>query len=370
VPLAWQPHDFGVPPNDTEVRKALSVVQPDAAKLMAGSTGDKLQAHIISTAVTLLEQKLCYLKRETDSSGLSLSRAEQAVKNATAGAADALLFAANGHNSKPGLAWESFPAVLQAPLFDLFHQQGWITSLGLPVMQQQLPYSLPMDLQQYNAFICNPENKFFIAWWTEHYWFPVTTPTPAAYPWLHTRRLQLALTQDWVFTLAARLPAFWPVLKPAVAAGILPQQLLQVAHEAANQQPLSTAQLFIRRWVQQASAVVGIAALQLHSRADSLKAHAHKAAAVVPAVPLYMFTESWGSGSGGRSHGALTAVGAGDEGSRAGRAAPVMLYNESKKAVGVVRAVEGCTGAEQGMDAARVWPASKVLHSRRVKARR
>lgn len=160
------------------------------------------------------------------------------------------------------------------------------------------------------------------------------------------------------------------MLKPAVAAGILPQQLVQVAQAAATLQPLSTAQLFVRRWVQQAGTVVGIAAMQLLSKSGSRKAQARRTPAVLPVTPQHVIAESWGSGSGGRSYGALTAVGAGDEGSRAGRAASAVLYSDSKKAAGVVRAVEGCTGAEQQMDAARVRPASTVLCSRRLKARR
>jgi hypothetical protein len=357
-----------------KLHQALSVLQPTTDKLTAGSDGDRIQAHVISTAVSYLQQKLCLLQSETDTvtdiSRTNASGAERCVQEAREATADALLFAANAHNSKADIAWESFPAVLQAPLFDLFHQQGWITSLGLPVMQQQLHYSLPMDLQQYIAFTCNPRNQYFIATWSEHYWFPVITPTPAAYPWVHTRQMQQALTQDCVFTLAARLPAFWPVLKPAVAAGLLPQQLLQVAQESATQQLLSTVQLLVKRWMQQASTVVGIAALQLLSKADSLRVQVRKAAAELPVTPFDMMSESWGSGSGGRSYGALTAVGAGDESSRGGRGVSVVLYSESKKTAGVVHALEGCTDAQQQVGAARVRPVSIVLHSRHNKKAR
>jgi hypothetical protein len=93
-----------------------------------------------------------------------------------------------------------------------------------------------------------------------------------------------------------------------------------------------------------------------------------KASVALPVTPLATEGWDWGRGSGGRCYTALTAVGAGDGGSRAGKVLEVLLYTEAKRATDVAGAATGCTKVQQQMEPACLRPASTLLHA--IKARR
>jgi hypothetical protein len=86
---------------------------------------------------------------------------------------------------------------------------------------------------------------------------------------------------------------------------------------------------------------------------------------LLPITPLA--TDGWGwgsgSGSGGRCHTALTAVGAGNGGSRASKVLDVLLYTEGKKAAEVAGAAAGFADVQQQMEPARLRPISTLLRS-------
>jgi hypothetical protein len=290
----------------------------------------------------------------SDKAATNASRAARFISKATEQAAQALLSAANGTNSLPDIHWDSFPAAVRLQLRNVFQQQGWVTVLGIPVLQQQLPYEHRMGLNQYHSFIAN--NPYFIGYWDEDYWVDDITPTPAQYPWLHPRQLQDSLSEDQILSLSAQLPAFRAVLEAAVAASILPEQLLQQARAAAATAPLRTVELFIRPWVKQAAAAVSATSASILSSArlappaankpptSSASAQMFRSLRLPPLGTFRLGTgaadglpyvisnaEDRGSGSGGRCYGSITAVGSGDEGSGSGRRASVMLYGDAQQ---------------------------------------
>jgi hypothetical protein len=291
----------------------------------------------------------------SDTAATNASRAARFVSKATEQAAQALLSAANGTNSLPDICWDSFPATVRQQLLHLFQQQGWVSVLGFPVLQQQLPYERRMSLNQYHSFIVR--NPYFMGYWDEDYWVDEITPTPAQYPWLHPRQLRQSLTEDQILSLSAQLPAFQAVLEAAVAASILPEQLLLQARAGAATTPLSTTELFIHSWVKQAGAAVSAAvAASILSAARLAPAAASKRptsrgpaqmlrslrfpplgtfrlwAAVADELPdVFSSEEDRGSGSGGRCYVAITAVGFGDEGSGSGRRASVVPYGDAQQ---------------------------------------
>lgn len=311
---------------------------------------------------------LVYLQAQAanaDTAATNAARAARFVSRATEQASQLLLSAANSTNTLPDIQWDSFPAAIRQQLLTLFHQKGWISTLGHPILQKQLPYERPMGLSQYHSFITN--NPYYIAYWDEDFWVDQITPTPAHSPWLHPRQLQETLTEDQVLSLSAQLPAFQAVLEAAVAASVLPEQLLLEARQAAANSPASTIEVFIQHWVKQAGAAVSATAASILSR--------HKGARLVPipprrpsslVSPLFGplhnppltsgFTsggadgvgrvEDFGDGSGGRCYGAITAVGSGDEGNRPGGLASVTPYGDAQQQSDLVGGAEGIQNAD------------------------
>lgn len=283
-------------------------------------------------------------------------RAARFVAKATEQAAQLLLAAANGTNSRPDVDWEAFPAAIRQQLLALFQQQGWVSTLGFAVRSKQLPYERPMGLDQYHNFIIN--NPFYMAHFEESYWVDEITPTPAHFPWLHPRQLQQCLlSEDNVLSLCAHLPIFRPVLEVAVAARLLPQHLLLQAQQAAASTPRSTLEVFMQNWMQQAGAAVSATAASILSGRRRTAITVTKRAARRPSSGLasdkYSFTgnlrrtggisvsatadasshveDTRGDGRGGWSYGALTAVGSGDEGDQSAAAVAVLPYGDAQQ---------------------------------------
>lgn len=332
-----------IPLHYSQLRSALAILQQQLDSLLNGSKQDQVQGSLVAAATCIVIQR-CWSKEAAvtaqathhalDKAATNASRAARFVSKATAQAAQVLLAAANGTNTLPDIQWEHFPAVLQQHLLQFFHQHGWVSSLGFPARKQQLPYERSMGLQQYHSFITS--NPYYVAHWDEDYWNPQITPTPAQYPWLHPEELQEALTEDQVLSMSAQVPAFKPVLQAAVDASILPAQLLQDAHTAAATAPLSTAELFIQNWVQQAGGAVSVAAQKLLTQGLNHAGRIHRKSAALVRLSTRRVrskaegasVEGRGDGSGGHWRKVLTAVGAGDEGSRSGRSLQVLPYGD------------------------------------------
>lgn len=271
----------------------------------------------------------------------NLSRAQRFLGKATEQAAQLLLSAANGNNSLPDIRWHALPAAVREQLLQLFQQHGWVSVLGFPVLQKQLPYERPMDVARYHSFISS--NPFYISYWEEDYWIDSITPTPAQHPWVHLLQMQQALTDEVVINMSAHIPAFAAVLQAAADAGIVPEQLLVQAQKAAAQAhvPPSTTGMFIKHWVRQASGAVaafapglvlvnnnngaGSSLLQFAGFRVSLRTSQRGGGGKSFADS---FLEDTCDGSGGSCYGALTAVGSGDEGGRSGLAMSVVPVND------------------------------------------
>jgi hypothetical protein len=350
-----------IPLHYNQLRSALAILQQQLDTLLNGSKQDQVQGSLLAAAMCIVIQK-CWNKEAAataqathhalDKATTNASRAAHFVSKATAHAAQVLLSAANGTNTLPDIQWERFPAVLQQHLLQLFQQHGWVSSLGSPALKQQLPYERPMGLQQYHSFITS--NPYYVAHWDEDYWNPQITPTPAQHPWLHPDELQEALTEDQVLTMSAQVPAFKAVLQAAIDASILPAQLLQEAHTAAAKAPLSTAELLLQSWMQQAGSAVSVAAQKLLGQGLSHAGRIRRKSTALVRLRTRRArfnaegacAEDRGNGSGGHWRKVLTAVGSGDEGSRLGRSVQVLPYGDVQQ-----QGAEMAGGAEGLADA-------------------
>jgi hypothetical protein len=350
-----------------------SIVQDQASTLRQQAKGD-MHDKVRACVRTLFIAHLTYdvAKDRTD-----LSRAAHLMGDVQQTAATWMMQALNGDNSRPGMAFENLPLEVQAKVFDLLRQEGWVTVLGMPNYMKQLPFSLKMTLQQYLMFKANPDLQFFIGTWEQvEYWSPEMTPTPAAFPVFHLKEFIKLLTREVIYSLAAQLEDCRLIMQAAVADGALSLERFQDVKQAAAQSPLSGAALFLDCWVKQARAVVGVAVLQLLTAGRvALQQVLAQASVVLPVTPLATDSWGWGSGSGGRCHTALTAVGAGDGGSKLSKVLDVLLYADGKRAADVAGAATSFVADQQQAEPARLRTAptrlrraSTLLHS--IKARR
>lgn len=292
------------------------------------------------------------------------NRTHRFISRATEQAAQLLLSAANRNNTLPDIQWDIFPAAIRQHLLQLFQHKGWVNLLGFPVCKKQLPYERPMGLGHYHSFISS--NPYYCADWDEDYWIDQITPTPAQHPWIHVLQLQQALTEDELLSMSARIPAFQAVLEAAVAASILPEQLLLQAKAAAIQASLSTSELFICHWMQQAgSAVVSSASGFLTKtlkkpfwrqgvdggkKGITLNLQGNSADSTTSTDAAAQTLER-GGGSGGRCYGAITAVGGGDEGGRHGQSVSVCPYGDAQQQTDLSGGAEGLPdAADQHLD--------------------